>query len=89
VGPAAQAAGGGVRQDRPGGQVRHAHHLLAAVRQLTRADALTLAGVPTGAKVTVTCQGKGCAFKKMTLTATGTKIKPPTASKRRKLAPTP
>jgi hypothetical protein len=52
----------------------------------TRVDALTLAGAPKGAKVTVTCKGKGCAFKKKTLTATGKKIKLASRFKRHKLA---
>jgi hypothetical protein len=51
----------------------------------TRVDTLTLAGVPKGAKVTVTCKGKGCAFKKKTLSATGKKIKLAKRFKRRKL----
>ena len=53
--------------------------------KLTRVDTLTLAGVPKGAKVTVTCTGKGCAFKKATLTATGKTIKLAERFKRRKL----
>ncbi len=53
--------------------------------KLTRVDTLTLAGAPKGAKVTVTCTGKGCAFKKATLTATGKTIKLAERFKRRKL----
>jgi hypothetical protein len=52
----------------------------------TRVDALTLEGVHKGAKVTVTCKGKGCAFKQKTLTATGAKIKLAKSFKKRKLA---
>jgi hypothetical protein len=51
----------------------------------TRVDTLTLAGAPKGAKVTVTCRGKGCAFKKKTLTATGKAIKLANRFKRHKL----
>jgi hypothetical protein len=54
--------------------------------KLTRVDKLTLAGVPKGAKVTVTCKGKGCAFKKKTLTATGKTLKLAGRFKRHKLA---
>ena len=47
---------------------------------------LTLGHVPKGAKVTVTCKGKGCAFKKLKLTARGAKIKLAKRFKKRKLA---
>jgi hypothetical protein len=43
-------------------------------------------GADTGAKVTVTCKGKGCAFKKLKLTARGAKIKLAKRFKKRKLA---
>ena len=46
----------------------------------------TSAESPKGAKVTVTCKGKGCAFKKAKLTATGGKIKLAKRFKKRKLA---
>ena len=52
----------------------------------TRVDRLTLAGVPKGAKVTVTCKGKGCAFTKKTLTGTGKNLALAGRFKRRKLA---
>jgi hypothetical protein len=52
----------------------------------TRIGTLTLEGAPKGAKVTVTCKGKGCAFKKKTLTSTGGKIKLAKRFKKRKLA---
>jgi hypothetical protein len=53
--------------------------------KLTRVDLLTLSGVPKGAKVTLTCKGKGCAFKKATLTGTGKAIKLASRFKKRKL----
>jgi hypothetical protein len=52
----------------------------------TQVGTLTLGHVPKGAKVTVTCKGKGCAFKKLTLTARGPKIKLAKRFKKRKLA---
>jgi hypothetical protein len=52
----------------------------------TRVDTLTLEGVHKGAKVTVTCKGKGCAFKKKAITATGAKITLAKSFKKRKLA---
>ena len=47
---------------------------------------LTLTGAPKGAKVTITCKGKGCAFKKAKLTAKGGKIKLAKRFKKHKLA---
>ena len=47
---------------------------------------LTLGGVPAGAKVTVTCKGRQCAFKKLKLTSTGKRIKLAKRFKQRKLA---
>jgi len=52
----------------------------------TQVGTLTLGGVPKGAKVTVTCKGKGCAFKKARLTAKGGKTKLAKRFKKRKLA---
>ena len=52
----------------------------------TQVGTLTLAGAPKGAKVTITCKGKGCAFKKAKLTANGGKIKLAKRFKKRKLA---
>jgi hypothetical protein len=52
----------------------------------TQVGTLTLGHVPKGAKVTVTCKGKGCAFKKLKLTARGAKIKLAKRFKNRKLA---
>ena len=46
---------------------------------------LTLDGVPKGAKVTVTCKGKGCAFKKLS-SPRRAKIKLAKRFKKRKLA---
>jgi hypothetical protein len=52
----------------------------------TQVGTLTLGHVPKGAKVTVTCKGKRCAFKKLKLTARGAKIKLAKRFKKRKLA---
>jgi hypothetical protein len=53
----------------------------------TQVATLTLGSVPAGAKVTVTCKGKACAFKKAKFTATRAKIKLAKRFKKRKLAP--
>jgi hypothetical protein len=52
----------------------------------TQVATLTLTGAPKGAKVTITCKGKGCAFKKAKLTAKGGKLKLAKRFKKRKLA---
>jgi hypothetical protein len=52
----------------------------------TQVGTLTLGHVPKGAKVTVTCKGKGCAFKQLKLTSSGAKIKLAKRFKKRKLA---
>lgn len=52
----------------------------------TQVGTLTLTGAPKGAKVTITCKGKGCAFKKAKLTAKGGKIKLAKRFKKHKLA---
>jgi hypothetical protein len=52
----------------------------------TRVATLTLDGAPAGAKVTVTCKGRQCAFKKLKLTSTGKRIKLAKRFKKRKLA---
>ena len=52
----------------------------------TRVGTLTLEGAPAGAKVTVTCKGRQCAFKKLKLTSTGKRIKLAKRFKKRKLA---
>jgi Big-like domain-containing protein len=52
----------------------------------TQVGTLTLSHVPKGAKVTVTCKGKGCAFKKLKLSARRAKIKLAKRFKKRKLA---
>jgi hypothetical protein len=52
----------------------------------TRVDVLNLTGVAKGAKVMITCRGKGCAFKRTTLRSAGKTIRLAGRFKRHKLA---
>lgn len=54
--------------------------------KLTRVEKLAVSGVPKGTKVRVTCKGKGCAFKKVSLTAAGGTLNLVKRFKRHKLA---
>ena len=51
----------------------------------TRVQTLTVGNAPLGSKVTISCKGKGCAFRKVTSTLTGPKLKLAVRFKARKL----
>ena len=51
----------------------------------TRVQKLTVGNAPLGSKVTISCKGKGCAFRKVTSTMTGPKLKLAVRFKARKL----
>jgi hypothetical protein len=41
----------------------------------TKVQTLTVSNAPAGSKVTISCKGKGCKFRKVSSTLTGTKLK--------------
>ncbi len=47
---------------------------------------LTVSNAPVGSKVTVTCKGKGCKFKRLALTVTGAKLPLAKRFKKQRLA---
>jgi hypothetical protein len=51
----------------------------------TRVQTLTVGNAPLGSKVTISCKGKGCAFRKVSSTLTGPKLKLAVRFKGRKL----
>jgi hypothetical protein len=88
-------ASGGAVGGVVGGQVETPVRLAAAARALprwsvrggkTQLKRLVLSGLVNGAKIQVTCKGKGCAFKKKQLTAKSAKADLTKYFKKRKLA---